>query len=254
MWIKAEVLLQTVLCVTTSLAWVFGDLGNPSAAEDSVKNIADDSRSDTTAIANDDPGNPDSVADDDLKVQDPAPIDNRTTQTATTKLVTKDQLNSTTTKEQLDSTTTTTTTKDERKTTAKKNDRIRPKVVLIKPPVKKLEPALIWGLEWWELICIIAGSVLVLFFVCVCCCAVLESGQIQRQEVRGPNGERLGFFQAPGRHIVLVMDRRMSRIRGNNLVAMDTAANTAATSAESAQPPTGNPPHAPPVQPLYPKA
>ena len=57
-----------------------------------------------------------------------------------------------------------------------------------------------------------------------------------------------------GRHIVLVMDRRMSRIRGNNLVAMDTTANTAAASAESAQPPTGNPPHAPPVQPLYPKA
>ena len=132
MRIKAEVLLQTIVCITASSAWVWGDLANPSAAEDSVKNVADDSLSDTTAIANDGPGNPDSVADDDLKVQDPALIDNRTTQTVTTKLVTKDQLNSTTTKEQLDSTTTTTTPKDERITTAKKNDRNRPKIVLIK--------------------------------------------------------------------------------------------------------------------------
>ena len=65
------------------------------------------------------------------------------------------------------------------------------------PPTKQ-EPRLIWGLEWWELLCIVFGSVLVLLFACVCCCAILESSQIQRQEVLGPNGERLGFMQAPG--------------------------------------------------------
>ena len=67
-----------------------------------------------------------------------------------------------------------------------------------KPVPVTVEPGVIWGLEWWELICIIFGSILLLLFVCACCCAIIESGNIQRQEVRGPNGERLGFLQAPG--------------------------------------------------------
>jgi len=133
-------------------------------------------------------------------------------------------------------------------------DRRRPKIIIVRKPVPvTVEPGVIWGLEWWELICIIFGSILLLLFVCACCCAIIESGNIQRQEVRGPNGERLGFLQAPGRHIVLVMDSRMSRFRGNNIVTTTTPNQTAALGTTGQGIAPQSPPHAPPVQPLYPK-
>jgi len=128
------------------------------------------------------------------------------------------------------------------------------KGILIVKPLANKQTSLIWGFEWWELICIIFGSLLILLFACVCCCAILESGQIQRQEVRGPNGERLGFLQAPGRHIVLVMDNRFSRLR-TNINNGATANNQAVpmTAAATAQQSAANPPHGPSVQPLHPK-
>merc|ERR1711970_313228 len=131
-----------------------------------------------------------------------------------------------------------------------KDKGIKPSIVIVKPPIEE-EPGLIWGFRWWELLCIVFGTFFLLLFLCACCCAILESGQVRQQEVRGPNGERLGFMQAPGRHIVLVMDNRLSRIRGNNVVA---ANNPPTTTTGIAPAPVGNPPHAPPVQPIYPKA
>merc|ERR1711970_1510777 len=99
-----------------------------------------------------------------------------------------------------------------------KDKGIKPNIVIVKPPIEE-EPGLIWGFRWWELLCIVFGTFFLLLFLCACCCAILESGQVRQQEVRGPNGERLGFMQAPGRHIVLVMDNRLSRFRGNNVAA-----------------------------------
>jgi len=131
-----------------------------------------------------------------------------------------------------------------------KDKGIKPNIVIVKPPIEE-DPGLIWGFRWWELLCIIFGTFFLFLFVCACCCAILESGQVRRQEVRGPNGERLGFMQAPGRHIVLVMDNRLSRLRGNNAAA---ANNPPTTTTGIAPAPVGNPPHAPPVQPIYPKA
>merc|ERR1711970_1221705 len=131
-----------------------------------------------------------------------------------------------------------------------KDKGIKPSIVIVKPPIEE-EPGLIWGFRWWELLCIVFGTFFLLLFLCACCCAILESGQVRQQEVRGPNGERLGFMQAPGRHIVLVMDNRLSRFRGNNVAA---ANNPPTTTTGIAPAPVGNPPHAPPVQPIYPKA
>jgi len=135
-----------------------------------------------------------------------------------------------------------------------------PKIVIIKGPRKpQPESTLILGMEWWQLLCVVFGSLIVLLFLCVCCCAILDSStqQQQRQEVRGPNGERLGFFQAPGRHIILVMDNNMSRIRGTSAArgAQQTTAapGTGAPMANEAGITQANPPHAPQVQPIYPK-
>jgi len=133
-----------------------------------------------------------------------------------------------------------------------------PKIVIIKARKPEPESTLILGLEWWQLLCIVFGSLIVLLFLCVCCCALLDSSaqQQQRQEVRGPNGERLGFFQAPGRHIILVMDNNMSRIRGNAARGVPEAAAAPGTGAPTATGtglPQANPPHAPQVQPIYPK-
>jgi len=136
-------------------------------------------------------------------------------------------------------------------TTKKKKTKPKTNIIVIKKPEPKLEDTLILGIKWWQFLCIVLGSVLALMFLCVCCCAILDS--TQRHEVRGNNGQRLGFFQAPGRHIILVMDNSLGRIRGNN-----GGASTATPQAQTIQPTAatanGNPPHAPTVQPaVYPK-
>merc|ERR1711872_207091 len=147
-------------------------------------------------------------------------------------------------------------------TQAKENDYQNPKVVVIQkqPPPTAEEEELILGMVWWQLLCVVVGSVLVLLFMCICCCALLDSAQ--GQEVRGPNGERLGFMRAPGRHIVLVMDNRFGRQRGTNVPRAATTGVVVPAGTATAQAPataTGatsavNPPHAPTVQPIYPKA
>ena len=76
-----------------------------------------------------------------------------------------------------------------------------------------MEDSLIWGLAWWELLCIVVGSFLLVIFFCLCCCALLETPQ--SQEVRGPNGERLGFFQAPGLRIEKRKNPRTSKTPSN---------------------------------------
>jgi len=129
---------------------------------------------------------------------------------------------------------------------------VNPKVIVLKNP-KPTDETLFWGLVWWELLCIIVGSVLIFVFLCICCCALLEQPQT-RQEVRGPNGEQLGFFQAPGRHLILVMDNRFSRNRGTNAATVASVPAQPTASPAQAATPASNPPHAPTVQPLYPKA
>jgi len=138
-----------------------------------------------------------------------------------------------------------------KKATPTKKKKTKPKTNII--VIKKPEPEenLILGLKWWQFLCIVFGSVLALLFLCLCCFAIMDSAQ--RHEVRGNNGQRLGFFQAPGRHIILVMDNQLGRFRGNNGGA-STATPPAQTMQPTAATANGNPPHAPTVQPaVYPK-
>jgi len=138
---------------------------------------------------------------------------------------------------------------DEKQKQDKPPQIVQPNIIVVKQKPTQVEDSLIWGLAWWELLCIVVGSFLLVIFFCLCCCALLETPQ--SQEVRGPNGERLGFFQAPGRHIILVMDSRFNRNRGAN-VGTAVPVQTTAVPVQPATPET-NPPHAPAVQPLYPK-
>merc|ERR1712042_426080 len=99
-------------------------------------------------------------------------------------------------------------------TTKKKKTKPKTNIFVINKTKPEPEENLILGLKWWQFLCIVFGSVLALMFVCLCCCAIMDSAQ--RHEVRGNNGQRLGFFQAPGRHIILVMDNQLGRFRGNH--------------------------------------
>merc|ERR1712142_781423 len=136
-------------------------------------------------------------------------------------------------------------------TTKKKKTKPKTNIFVINKTKPEPEENLILGLKWWQFLCIVFGSVLALMFVCLCCCAIMDSAQ--RHEVRGNNGQRLGFFQAPGRHIILVMDNQLGRFRGNHGGA-STATPPAQTMQPTAATADGNPPHAPTVQPaVYPK-